>query len=231
MTLEKFRPRLKPGQFFETPMAVVFELEDGSKQVTLPAEAAAFTGLIDGNRSIQEIIELVFRDRHRVPFKALISAIQKLRQSGCLENPDEAGADSDFETRTEIFDKTETWWERPLFSIPIIKRWNVLEPSVAAFVFFAVGTLLLTLAFLGIYLSQTDERELFSSAFLRIHDSYLFGILFFVVSASILVSAKTVFKALLALILNGRISHVRLELNLYSLALRMHDDRLYINGD
>ncbi len=212
-------------------MGVVFELEDGSKQVTLPAEAKAFTAFIDGKRSIQEIIEAVFREQHRVPFKALISAIQKLRQANCLENPEEAGADEEFETRTEIFDKTETWWERPLFSVPVIKRWNAMEPSAAAFVFFAGGTLLLTLAFLFLFITKTDNREMVSSAFLRIRDSYLFGLVFFVVATSVLVTAKTVFKALLALILTGRISHVRLELNLYSLALRIHDDRLYFNGD
>lgn len=231
MTLEKFRPRLKPGQFFATPMGLVFELEDGSKQVTLPSEAQTFTALIDGKRSVQEIIEATFRKDHRVPFKALISALQKLRQAGCLENPEEAGADSEFETRSEIFDKTETWWERPLFSIPLVKRWNAMEPSTGAFVVFAGGTLLLTLAFLALYLTHTADRQLVSSSFLKIQGSYLLGLVFFVVAASVLASAKTIYKALAALILTGRISHVRMELNLYSLALRMHDDRLYFNAD
>ena len=236
-TFEKFRPRLKPGQFFATPMAVVFELDDGSKQVTLPAESQAFTKLIDGHRSVQEIIETLYREQHRVPFKALISALQKLREADCLDNANDSLDGSEFKTRADIFSKTETWWERPLWSKTLISRWVAMRPSQSLFMAFSIGSLSLTLLFLGLFAFGPTSgifsgvyQSMWTSEFLKINKSYAFGLLFFICSASALITAKTAFKAMMALLLTGRISQVKIELNFYSLALRMHDDRLYFSS-
>lgn len=228
-TFEKFKPRLRAGHILAAENKTVFELEDGSRQVTLPQEASGFLPLMNGLHTLQDIIDRAYRDHHRVPFKALVSTIEKLRSQNCLENEFEAPK-SEFETRPEIFDKQSTVWETPLLSFPVVRRWTITDPSPLAFVIFASSSLLLTFASLASYLFTQSQRTIWSSGFLLFDHSYLKGLLFFFAVASSLVSAKALFKALLALVLAGRISNIRLELNVYSFALRLHDEAIYLTG-
>lgn len=227
VSFEKFQPRLKPGSFVQTPAGVIFELEDASKQVHLPTEASLFVALMDGQHSIQQIIEKVHQAHQKVPFKGLVSTIQKLNQNGCLENSAELQGE-EFEARPEIFDKTETWWEQPLFSLKLNNPIRLGRSFSWAFAVVAGLVVLLGGFALFTQMQGGPGQSAWTDEFLRINGSYRSGIAFFVIGISLLISLKNLLKAFLSLLLTGRVGHLRLELNLYSLAIRFHDDRIYL---
>lgn len=231
-SFEKFKPQLRAGHTFAPHSSdgkLIFELEDGSQQVTLPHDADTILKLMDGSRSIQEIVEEVFRLGQRVRFKSLVSTIEKLKQHHCFLNQADA-PESEFQTRPEIFDKSETWWERPLLSVTILRRWQLGRTLQSLFVLIANASLFIAVAFILDHLMHLRERSVFSSDFLKINDSYLQGVGFFLIWASLLVSTKTLYKALLSLLLIGRVSQMRVTLNFYSLSLRLHDEALYLSS-
>ena len=227
-SLQDVRPRLKPGQAFVSDARVIWERIEGAKQVTLPAEIAPMLSLLDGTRSIPQVIEELQRRLGRVPFKSFFGSLQKLQAQGFLENA-ESLADQGAQARAEMFEREPVWISRPIFSLPIIPRMSFGRPSLLAFYVFAAGSALITLLFLfNAY--QNGHLEV-PGQFLFIDNSHALGLVFLFAACSILISAKTLFKALLSILLTGRISQIRLELNLFSLALRSHDETLYLAGD
>lgn len=232
-TLQHARPRLKTGQAFapmisarpEAPL--LFELADGSRQVALPHSAAPILPLLDGHRTIPEILEIVSKQNGRVPFKSFFSTLQKLHTHGCLEGA-ECLETGDSVSRAEMFEREPIWLTRPFFSIEIWPTKTLMNPNVIGFLVAAIGSILVTSGILASAMF-TDLIDV-PSNFLRLDESYVKGLVFFFVAASIMVSAKTALKTLLGILLTGSRSPVRLELNFFSLALRSQDDKIYIAG-
>lgn len=232
-SLQNARPRLKNGQAF-APMTttraeapLLFELADGSRQVSLPHAAADVLPLLDGHRTIPEILEILAQKQGRVPFKSFFGTLQKLQNQGCLEGA-ETLANEDSQSRAEMFEREPIWLTRPIFGVDLWKAKVVSNPNLIAFLVAAVGSILVTFGVLAsVFISQLVDVP---SDFLRIGESYVRGLVFFFAAASLLISAKTLLKTLLAVLLTGSRSAVRLELNLFSLALRSYDDKIYMAG-
>lgn len=232
-SLQHARPRLKNGQAFaamtsaraEAPL--LFELADGSRQVSLPHSAAAMLPLLDGSRTIPEILETLAKQQGRVPFKSFFSTLQKLQTQGCLEGA-ETLATEDSASRAEMFEREPIWLTRPIFGFDLWKAKAISNPNLIAFLVAAIGSVLVTFGILAsVFFADLIDVP---SDFLRLGGSYVKGLVFFFVAASLLISAKTLLKTLLAILLTGTRSAVRLELNLFSLALRSHDDKIYMAG-
>ena len=232
-SLQFARPRLKSGQIFGSLLGdsrestLLFELADGSRQVSLPPEAARILPLLDGSLTVPDILDALHRTYGRVPFKSFFSTLQKLQIQGCLEGA-EGLATEDAQKRLESFERERIWLNRPIFSWRIAPAKILGEPSVLAFGLFAVGTLIVTLSFLFGAIALGLVRV--PTSFLRIHESYVQGVLFFFASASILVTAKTLVKTILSLLLTGARSELKLELGLFSLAVRSEDAKIYMAG-
>ena len=232
-SLQHARPRLKNGQAFaamtsaraEAPL--LFELADGSRQVSLPHSAAEMLPLLDGSRTIPEILETLAKQQGRVPFKSFFSTLQKLQTQGCLEGA-ETLATEDSASRAEMFEREPIWLTRPIFGFDLWKAKAISNPNLIAFLVAAIGSVLVTFGILAsVFFADLIDVP---SDFLRLGGSYVKGLVFFFVAASLLISAKTLLKTLLAILLTGTRSAVRLELNLFSLALRSHDDKIYMAG-
>lgn len=232
-SLQHARPRLKNGQAFapmtsaraETPL--LFELADGSRQVSLPHSAAEMLPLLDGSRTIPEILETLAKQQGRVPFKSFFSTLQKLQTQGCLEGA-ESLATEDSASRAEMFEREPIWLTRPIFGFDLWKAKNIANPNLIAFLVAAIGSIFVTLGVLAsVFFADLIDVP---PDFLRLGGSYVKGLIFFFVVASLMITAKTLLKTLLAILLTGTRSAVRLELNLFSLALRSHDDKIYMAG-
>lgn len=240
-SLQHTRPRLKAGHIF-SPMVssssadssgvnvdvpLLFELADGRHQVALPNAAGEILPLLDGVKTIPEILESLHRTQGRVPFKAFFTTLQKLQAQGCLEGADHLMT-ADLAERTEMFDRKPIWLTRAIFSIEILSGKIITQPSVVAFLMAAAGTILVTLSFMigAIALGQADVP----SGFLRINESYVKGLVFFFLAASAMISAKTLIKSLLTLLLTGARSALQLELGLYYFAIKSSDDKIYMAG-
>ena len=227
-SLQEVRPRLKPGQAFLSDARVIWEQTEDAKQVTLPAEIAPMLHLLDGTRNVPQIIEELQRRLGRVPFKSFFGSLQKLQAQGFLENA-ESLTDQGAQSRAEMFEREPVWISRSILSWPVIPRMSFGSPSTLAFSVFSGGSLLITLLFL--FNAYRNGHLEVPSQFLFIDKSHVLGLVFLFVACSVLISAKTLFKAMLSILLTGRVSQIRLELNLFSLALRTHDETLYLAGN
>ena len=232
-SLQYARPRLKAGQIFgslvstEKDTSLLFELSDGSRQVSLPSEARHMLPLLDGGRTIPDILENLHRIFGRIPFKVFFGTLQKLQAQGCLEGAELLVTDT-AKARAEMFEREPLWLTRPILSYNLIQGKITGEPSVLAFVLFALGTLIVTLSL--VIGAITLGFIQIPSGFLRIQESYVKGLLFFFAAASVLVTAKTVIKTILSLLLTGARSALNLELGLFSLSIRGQDDKIYMAG-
>ncbi len=232
-SLQHARPRLKSGQVFgslvstDHESSLLFETTDGSRQVALPGVAREILPLLDGTRTIPDILENLHAALGRVPFKAFFGTLQKLQTRGCLEGA-ELLVTPGAKARAETFERDPLWLTRPILSFPLVSGKISGDPSVLAFVFFALGTLIVTLSLVigAIFLGFIE----IPSGFLKIHDSYVKGLLFFFAAASVLITAKTVIKTILSMLLTGARSALSLELGIFSLAVRSHDDKIYMAG-
>lgn len=209
----------------EAPL--LFELADGSRQVALPHSAAPILPLLDGHRTIPEILEIVSKQNGRVPFKSFFSTLQKLQTQGCLEGA-ECLETGDSASRAEMFEREPIWLTRPIFSLELWQSKTLMNPNLIGFLVAAIGSIVVTSAVLASVIF-TDLIDV-PSNFLRLDESYVKGLVFFFAAASLLVSAKTAMKTFLGILLTGSRSAVRLELNLFSLALRSGDDKIYMAG-
>jgi len=236
-SLQHMRPRLRPGHVFsqmtaasaETNSAapLLFELADGRRQVSLPSAAGKILPLLDGIKTIPEILESLHRTQGRVPFKAFFTTLQKLQTQGCLEGAENLMT-SDAAERAEMFERKPIWLTRAIFSLELLPGKIVTQPSFLAFILAAAGTMFVTLSFMigAIALGQADVP----ASFLKIDGSYVKGLVFFFAAASALITAKTLIKGLLTLLLTGARSAVQLELGMYYLALKSSDDKVYMAG-
>lgn len=236
-SLQHMRPRLKQGHIFSqlasgtgavpSSAPLLFELSDGRSQVSLPSAAGDILPLLDGFKTIPEILESLHRTHGRVPFKTFFTTLQKLQTQGCLEGAEHLMT-SDAAERAEMFERKPIWLTRAIFSIEILSGKLITQPSMIAFIMAAVGTMLVTLSFMigAIALGQADVP----AGFLKIDDSYVKGLVFFFAAASALITAKTLIKSLLTLLLTGARSPLQLELGLFYLALKSNDDKIYMAG-
>lgn len=232
-SLQHARPRLKSGQVFGSLMSrdldgsILFELADGSRQVSLPTEATEILPLLDGAHTIPAILEQLHRTHGRVPFKKFFGMLQRLQTQGCLEGAEMLVTPA-ARSRVEMFERAPLWLTRPIASRTLAAGKILGEPSALAFGLFALATLVVTISFLIGSLSLGLVQV--PSGFLRIQESYVKGIFFFFIAASVLITAKTVIKTILSLLLTGVRSTLTLELGLFSLAVRSHDDKIYLAG-
>lgn len=227
-SLQHARPRLRTGHTY-TPNQkhVIFELADGSRQVILPADAASVLPLLDGQHTIPEIIQELLMLEGRAPFRMLFSSLERLQYQSCLDGGDAFLSQSDT-GRTEVFERNALWLTRPLFSHPLVSSRPIAQPSVIGFVIAALTLIAITLSFL----ISAYGRGAFSapSGFLFVNESYSRGILSFFVAASLTATLAGISKALLSTFLTGIRAPLSLELNLYSLAIKSDDVKLYAAG-
>lgn len=236
-SLQHMRPRLKPGYVFSHMTAgladassaapLLFELADGRRQVSLPSFAGEILPLLDGVKTIPEILESLHRSQGRVPFKAFFTTLQKLQSQGCLEGAEHLIA-SNAAQRAEMFERKPIWLTRPIFSLELFPGKLAAQPSVIAFMIAALGTILVTISFMigAVAVGQADVP----TGFLKIDESYVKGLVFFFAAASALITAKTLIKSLLTVLLTGARSAIQLEFGMFYLALKSIDDKVYMAG-
>lgn len=195
--------------------------------MALPGVAREILPLLDGTRTIPDILESLHTKLGRVPFKSFFGTLQKLQTRGCLEGA-ELLVTRGAQARVETFERAPLWLTRPIYTLPLTSGKISSDPSVLAFIFFALGTLIVTLSLvIGAFALGLIEVP---NGFLRVQESYVKGLLFFFATASVLVTAKTVIKTILSMFLTGARSALTLELGLFSFALRSHDDKIYMAG-
>lgn len=79
-SFENFKPRLKPGQLIPQGDKVVFETSSPFDQIVLPIENLDMLMLLDGKRSMRDVIEELYRRKGYVHFRATYNVTLLLKE-------------------------------------------------------------------------------------------------------------------------------------------------------
>lgn len=223
--IEKKIPKLIPGYFHFEGSKLVFESEDEKIQVYLPKECQEAAALINNKRTVKEIISTLFESRGEVGFKNLFICLSKLKEGGALENPDDFA--SEVVLKKNIYEKRLPIISKPLLYIRLLENIKLTSnPPVALFYIFAF-----IVTAMAVFFVIKNPLPRFANNFLRYEDSYFYGFLLFNIANSILISGKTLIKTLFSFLISGKVFHLSLQLNLFSLSLRVSDEAAFTQNN
>jgi CRP-like cAMP-binding protein len=220
MEIENMIPKLIDGQLIENGHRLIYESKDDSSQIVLPLKYKAILLMLDGKTNVQSIAKNLYDQENAFSFKDLFECLDLLVRHKLVENLDQLNVRSS--ESNNVYDKKIPFISKILFEITLLKR-LVLSTS------FPIIFLLLS-SFL-IYIGQRSYFEFhnlnFLNKFLKINDSYAVGLIFFLLANSLLITFKNIFKFVLLLLATGRVYKIKIQLNLFSLSLRVDDSSIY----
>ncbi len=217
---DNFRPKLVMGRVTPQGAKLVFESEKKHRQIILPIELADLLILCNGQRSMKEIVEKIYKRQGVVHFKTLFGAVYRLKEKGFFENGSELlYSKSNF----RFVDSGKSIFYRPLAEIYFGQRISNEETHPLAFYLISMATIVLS-----IFGMQSMNSELLNVKFLRVEGSYTLGVLYVFGLSSILLSAKSLLKTLLLLFLAGKAYNFRLVLGLLGAYLKVGSESLFL---
>ncbi len=218
MKIEKFRPQLKNGRILPQGGRIVFETDEPFDQIVMPIEVLDFVTQCNGEYTIAEIIENIYHQRNTIQFKLIYRTLLQLKERNFLVNGDDLEIETQMESKRNRFLSFS-----PLWQFYIGRR--IINEGEHPFLFYFFSMCACVLAILSL---QEIEPVAMSLGFFRIEHSYLYGLNFLIVGASLLLSLKNIFKAVLLLFLTGRVYNVSLTFNGFALYVRATSDSLFL---
>lgn len=216
--LESFKPQLKKGRITPQKGRILFETEQPFDQVILPIDLADFLVQCNGERTVGEIIENIYHQKGVVQFRLIFKALQYLGERGFLENGHELELpDTNFSEQVDFHSIKPSW------SFPIGRR--IFNDQQHPSLFYGLAMLIILTS---IFSLQNLNWSWAQMEFFRIDGSYFFGLVFFSVTASFLLSFKNIFKTLLQVFLTGRAYNFGLSFNGYAVHFNVTSDALFL---
>lgn len=221
--LEQLRPKLKtPFTATRTASGLVLDCARArGGPLALPASAEAVLPLLDGNRSVQQIVDELHRQQGHVAFRALFAMLQKLMAAEFLE-PGPAVEGFTPEGRGPL-DRKPLFFLRPLFRRTLKARLGAGSPPGAPLFIAFAGLVIASAIFFAVF----SGGDFVSNTFLRVNGSAWRGILYILVATSALLSLRHLVSALLLWLATGRVDQLALVLSPISLSLRIGDVSIY----
>jgi CRP-like cAMP-binding protein len=217
---DNFRPKLVMGRVTPQGAKLVFESEKKHRQIILPIELADLLILCNGQRSMREIVEKIYKRQGAVHFKTIFGAVYRLKEKGFFENGSELlYSKSNF----RFIDSGKSIFYRPLAEIYFGQR--ISNEETHPLVFYLISMTTIALAILGM---QSMDSEFLNVKFLRVEGSYALGVLYVFGLSSILLSAKSLLKTLLLLFLAGKAYNFRLVFSLLGSYLKVGNESLFL---
>ncbi len=217
---DNFRPKLVMGRVTPQGAKLVFESEKKHRQIILPIELADLLILCNGQRSMKEIVEKIYKRQGVVHFKTIFGAVYRLKEKGFFENGSELlYSKSNF----RFIDSGKSIFYRPLAEIYFGQRISNEETHPLAFYFISMATIVLS-----IFGMQNINSEFLNVRFLRVEGSYALGVLYVFGLSSILLSAKSLLKTLLLLFLAGKAYNFRLAMGLFGVYFKVGNESLFL---
>ncbi|MBK9038106.1 MAG: hypothetical protein IPL83_02910 [Bdellovibrionales bacterium] len=139
---DNFRPKLVMGRVTPQGAKLVFESEKKHRQIILPIELADLLILCNGQRSMKEIVEKIYKRQGVVHFKTIFGAVYRLKEKGFFENGSELlYSKSNF----RFIDSGKSIFYRPLAEIYFGQRISNEETHPLAFYFISMATIVLSI--------------------------------------------------------------------------------------
>ncbi len=192
---EKYKPHLRPGKITPQGAKLIFETDKPVDQIILPIELVDFLLLCNGEKTVAQIIEELYRSKGIVQFKSIYKTLNYLRDRGFLLN----GHDLEIKKNQTALRNDMFLSFKSLIEIPIGKR--IIHETTRHTLFYMTSMLVIISAILSFQLVQ---KSWFSLAFLNIGGSFFFGLAYIFITSSLLLTFKNLFKCVLLLFLTGR---------------------------
>lgn len=218
MKVETFRPQLKNGRILPQGSRVVFETDEPFDQIVMPIEVLDFLTQCNGEYTVAEIIENIYRQRNTIQFKLIYHTLIELKERNFLENGDDLEISGQIESKRNHFLSFSPLWQFYLGR-------RIVNDGEHPFLFYLFSMAACVLAILSF---QELDSSALTLEFFQVHDSFLYGFNFLIIGSSILLTLKHIFKGMLLLFLTGRVYNVSLTFNGFALYVRVTSDSLFL---
>lgn len=221
VNFENFKPILRQGHLSPQGNKLVYETSKPFEQYFLPLELADFLIYCDGENTIREIIELIYKKKKSIHFRLIYKSIYYLKDKGLFENGDEL-----IERSLNPENKAEqmTFFKvKPIFSMYLGKR--ITNDETYPNVFYFLSLAILALSFFAF--KDFDIVD-YKSNFLKLDGSYFNVLVFFFIFNSLMLSAKNILKCILLIFLTGRAYNFRLVFNGFAFYFKVASDSLFL---
>lgn len=217
--LDQLRPALKACHILEGDSKIVVEEINGNAQVILSKESLPILQFLDGGKSIKDISSELYQSNGKVSFHTILSTVKLLQEGNLLEERGDTfispkNEKSPHEQKVSIL-------SRPLYEIRLKTKVQIKWHNDWAF--FAVICLLLAVA----GFNYDAFSNLHFSRFLKNQNGYETALLRLVSVASILMSLKALFQAVLLLCSTGSFYAPSLRILPYALSFGLNDNSLH----
>ena len=218
--LEQFKPQLKTGRISPSGKSIIYETDSPADQIILPIETLDFLTQCNGQLSITEIIENIYRKKNTIQFKLIYQTLASLKEKGFLENGIELNQIESlhFEKENQQFMSFT-----PLWNFYLGRR--IVNDSTHPILFYFFSLLVCVGAILSL---QSFSQSWFEFSFLKIDNSYAIGFVYIFICSSLLLSAKNIMKCVLLLFLTGRAYNLSITFNGFSIYLKSSSDSLFL---
>lgn len=222
-SLSQIKPQLKPVSIVIDEERLLLEDVSGANQLALPLAAKPLVDLLDGSRTIKDVVASMLGSNGMISFRELFGVLKSLDDAKLFVEP--IGLSNADSVARAPLERSEAFFMRPLLKLTLLKRLRVsllehrslLLVAVAAIVAVSVGTLVF-------WSDNYSSRGIFRIAWPG-HglESYAFALPVFFAMASALMMAKGLIKAVLLLLGTGQFSMLTLRLHAFGVSLGVSD--------
>lgn len=206
---EDLKPKLKPSELFSEGVRLVIEEKATRRHFVLPREALPIVKLLDGTRTLQEIVTELHETQTRFRFKTLLNTIKDLASEDFLEADGSAafgsqadGVRSALEPQgaASFFAMIHEGMDRIRIAKVIRPRIQMGRPPKEFFYLLAGAVV-----FASVFAMAQPRYFRIPANFPAFEGSYAWGLLLVFVLVSALMTAKAAVQALLQIAAVGRI--------------------------
>lgn len=192
LRFEQWKPHLSPHDVAQgrSGNLVLTLIKGGRKTIVLPAKSGSLFPFLDGTRTVQQLVAAVSKGVVKLSIREVVQVLEQCSAAGFLINPWAFGEGRQGESR--FFDtRTPAWQKAVSAEILVFKGGRLRRRWLLPFTLIALLIVVSTFGSLAVF-PWAAKGEL-----LKIHGSYVIGLLFLVMSFSVLRSLKTVVRLLL----------------------------------
>ncbi|MCB0383955.1 MAG: hypothetical protein KDD43_01080, partial [Bdellovibrionales bacterium] len=220
MSLEQTAPELVSGSLIVDGQRLVFEPEGGSAQVVLPTRFKDIITLIDGKRTVRQIVSDLYAKTHRARFKDVFECLDRLAKGGAVKNLESLNLRDP--NRHNVYEQKLPIVSRVFFQITLSRRISLNSVQPALFVLLAA-----VVFFTGLISLITSSNVTYLNVFLKIKDSYVLGLAYFFICNSVLISLKSLVQLIMLVFATGKVYGVWIQVNFFSVSLRLDNSSIY----
>ena len=187
-SLESFKPVLKEGKLEPKSDQLIYELKNPVRQISVPIHMADVLTLCNGNNTVRDIIEKIYKKQKTVRFRETCELILTLKKRGFFENGKELEIDNSVLVQQGAF-KSALEAINEASSFTLLEKICLRLNTAKAFPFVA-----LIFMGIGLYLGLNAVMDFKFESTFRVNNSYMLGLGLFFGLFSFMMTVKTAVK-------------------------------------